>query len=79
MIPVITIIGGSVAALVGGNVILETIFNIPGIGNSLVHSAGTAGLPHGPGLCAGHVLFVMVVNLIIDITYKWIDPRVTFE
>lgn len=55
MIPVITIIGGSVAALVGGNVILETIFNIPRHRQQPGHSAGTAGLPHGSGLCAGHV------------------------
>ena len=79
MIPVITIIGGSVAALVGGNVILETIFNIPGIGNSLVTALGQRDFPMVQGCVLVMSIFVMVVNLIIDITYKWIDPRVTFE
>ncbi len=79
MIPVITVIGGSVAALVGGNVILESIFNIPGIGNSLVTALGQRDFPMVQGCVLVISVFVMAVNLIIDITYKWIDPRVTFE
>lgn len=79
MIPVITVIGGSVAALVGGNVILESIFNIPGIGNSLVTALGQRDFPMVQGCVLVMSIFVMLVNLIIDITYKWIDPRVTFE
>lgn len=79
MIPVITIIGGSVAALVGGNVILESIFNIPGIGNSLVTALGQRDFPMVQGCVLIMSVFVMVVNLVIDITYKWIDPRVTFD
>lgn len=79
MIPVITMIGGSVAALVGGNVILESIFNIPGIGNTLVTALGQRDFPVVQGCVLVMSIFVMVVNLIIDITYKWIDPRVSFD
>lgn len=79
MIPVITIIGGSIAALVGGNVILENIFNIPGIGQDLVTALGQRDFPMVQGCVLVMSVFVMVVNLIIDITYKWIDPRVTLE
>lgn len=79
MIPVITMIGGSVAALVGGNVILETIFNIPGIGNTLVTALGQRDFPLVQGCVLIMSIFVMVVNLVIDIAYKWIDPRVSFD
>jgi peptide/nickel transport system permease protein len=79
MIPVITMIGGSVAALVGGNVILENIFNIPGIGQQLVTALGQRDYPIVQGCVLIMALFVMIMNLLTDIAYKWIDPRVTFE
>lgn len=79
MIPVITIIGGSIAALVGGNVILENIFNIPGIGQQLVTALGQRDYPMVQGCVLIMSIFVMIVNLVVDIAYKWIDPRVTLE
>lgn len=79
MIPVITIIGGSIAALVGGNVILENIFNIPGIGQQLVTALGQRDFPMVQGCVLIMSIFVMIVNLIIDVAYKWIDPRVTLD
>ncbi len=79
MIPVITIVGGSIGALVGGNVILENIFNIPGIGQQLVTSLGYRDFPVVEGCVLIMSLFVMIVNVIIDLCYKWIDPRVTFD
>ena len=79
MIPVITIIGGSIGALVGGNVILEDIFNIPGIGSTLVTALGQRDFPLVQGCVLIMSVFVMIVNLVIDIAYKWIDPRVTLD
>ncbi len=79
MIPVITIVGGSIGALVGGNVILENVFNIPGIGQSLVTALGYRDFPLVEGCVLIMSLFVMIVNLIIDLCYKWIDPRVSFD
>ena len=78
-IPVITIIGGSIAALVGGNVILENIFNIPGIGQQLVTALGQRDFPMVQGCVLIMSIFVMIVNLVIDVAYKWIDPRVTLD
>ena len=72
MIPVITIIGGSIAALVGGNVILENIFNIPGIGQQLVTALGQRDFPMVQGCVLIMSVFVMIVNLVIDVAYKWI-------
>lgn len=79
MIPVITIIGGSVGALVGGNMILENIFNIPGIGTQMVTALGQRDYPVVQGCVLVMTAFVMVVNLIVDLAYKWIDPRVKLD
>jgi peptide/nickel transport system permease protein len=79
MIPIITMIGGSFGMIIGGNVILENIFNIPGIGQQLVTALGQRDYPIVQGCVLVMSAFVMIVNLITDIAYKWIDPRVTLE
>jgi peptide/nickel transport system permease protein len=79
MIPIITMIGGSFGMIVGGNVILENIFNIPGIGQQLVTALGQRDYPIVQGCVLVMSAFVMIVNLVTDIAYKWIDPRVTLE
>ena len=76
MIPIITMIGQSVAGLVGGSVILETMFNIPGIGNQLVTSLGQRDYPVVQGAVLILSIFVMIINLLVDLSYKAIDPRV---
>ena len=76
MIPVITMIGGNVAALIGGNVVMENIFNIPGVGSLLVNSLNIRDYPLVQGCVLILSFFVMIINLIVDIAYKWIDPRV---
>ena len=79
MIPVITVIGGSIPGLIGGSVILENMFNIPGIGAQLVNSLDNRDYPVVQGCVLIFAIIVMVVNLIVDISYKWIDPRVELE
>lgn len=79
MIPVITVIGGTVAGLIGGSVILENIFNIPGIGQQTVTALGNRDYPLVQGCVLVFSVFVMIVNLIVDIAYKWIDPRITLD
>lgn len=79
MVPVITMIGGSIGGLVGGSVILETMFNIPGIGQQLVNALGNRDYPLVQGCTLIMAAVVMVVNLLVDVAYKWIDPRVTID
>ncbi len=79
MIPVITIIGGSVAGLVGGSVILENLFNIPGLGSCMVTALNNYDYPLVQGCVVVLAAIVMVVNLIVDVAYKWCDPRVTLD
>ena len=79
LIPVITLIGGSVAGLVGGSVILENMFNIPGIGACMVSALNTYDYPLVQGCVLVLAIIVMVVNLLVDIAYKWCDPRVRLD
>lgn len=79
MIPIITMIGGSVGFIVGGNVVLENMFNIPGIGQQMVSALNNRDYPLAQGCTLVFAAFVMVVNLIVDVAYKWCDPRVSLE
>jgi peptide/nickel transport system permease protein len=79
MIPIITMIGGAVAGIIGGSVIFETMFNMPGIGAQLVASLETRDYPVVQGCVLVFSAFVMIVNLVTDLTYKWIDPRIELE
>lgn len=79
MIPIITMIGGSVAMMIGGNVLMENIFNIPGLGSAMVSALNTRDYPIVQGCVLVIALFVMVINLLVDIAYKWIDPRVQLD
>ena len=79
LIPVITIIGGGVAGLVGGSVVLENMFNIPGIGACMVTALGNYDYPLVQGCVLVLSIIVMVVNLVVDVAYKWCDPRVSLE
>ena len=79
MIPIITMIGGSVAMMIGGNVVMENIFNIPGLGAAMVSALNSRDYPIVQGCVLVLALFVMCINLLVDIAYKWIDPRVELE
>ena len=79
MIPIITMIGGSVAMMIGGNVVMENIFNIPGLGQAMVAALNSRDYPIVQGCVLVLSLFVMCINLIVDLAYKWIDPRVELD
>ena len=75
----VTVIGNSVAGLIGGSVILENIFGIPGIGQQVISAIGSRDYPLVQGCVLVFALFTMLVNLLVDISYKWIDPRVSLD
>jgi peptide/nickel transport system permease protein len=78
-LPVLTVIGQSLGFLIAGAVIIETIFNIPGIGQLIINSVKRRDYP----VIQGVVLFVTIIyvfiNLIIDMLYVVIDPRVRLD
>ena len=76
--PVVTIFGLDVGALLGGAVITETVFDIPGIGrlnyDAIIHSD----FPIVQGTVILAALFIVVANIIVDIAYAYLDPRVRY-
>ena len=75
-IPVLTTIGIIVASLLGGAVITEQIFNIPGMGRLLVLAIGRRDFPVIQGAILAIATVYVVVNLVIDVLYSFIDPRI---
>jgi peptide/nickel transport system permease protein len=78
LIPVITMIGIQASMIIGGQVIIEKVFNIPGIGRLMVDAVIANDYPIVQGGCLMIATIVVLINLIVDIAYGWIDPRIRF-
>lgn len=79
MIPIVTLIALSVPVIVGGAAITETIFNIPGMGSLIIQAEIKADYPTAMiGLLLTSVL-VIAFNLVADIVYAWVDPRIKYS
>jgi peptide/nickel transport system permease protein len=78
-IPVVTLIGLQLPILVGGSVIMENIFVLPGLGRVLLTALTDRDYPvvMGVNLCFGAV--VLGVNLLIDLLYPYLDPRIRYQ
>ncbi len=79
LIPVVTLIGLQAPLLLGGAVILEQIFVIPGIGMLLLDAVSTRDYPIVTGVFLVVGLVVMLVNLLVDLSYGWLDPKVRYR
>jgi len=79
MIPVITILGPSFAGLVTGTFVVELIFGINGMGKHFVSSIGNRDYPIITGVTLIYAVVLVVANLLVDITYAWLDPRIRFD
>ena len=79
LIPVITLIGLQLPILVGGAVIMENIFNLPGIGRLLVNALRNRDYPMVSGINLFFATGVVLINLLIDLIYPYLDPRVRYE
>ena len=78
-IPIITLFGLAVPSLIAGSVLVETVFNIPGMGRLIVNAVINKDYPI---VQAGIVIIatlIVIVNLVVDISYGWIDPRIRFH
>ncbi|MEX0762812.1 MAG: ABC transporter permease [Dehalococcoidia bacterium] len=77
-IPVVTVIGATLASLATGFVITETVFNIPGLGKMLVESISRRDYPIIQALLMVVATSYVLVNLLVDILYAYIDPRIRY-
>jgi len=78
LIPVLTIIGVSLAGMLGGAVVIETVFNIPGMGRLLVQSVSRRDFPVVQGAVLVVAAIQVIVMLLIDVLYVYVDPRVRY-
>jgi peptide/nickel transport system permease protein len=79
LIPIVTLMGGVLAALVGGSVLFENTFSWPGIGRMAVQAAFQRDYPVLMALNMFSALLVILGNLLADVAYGWVDPRVRYE
>ncbi|UGQ09450.1 ABC transporter permease [Yinghuangia sp. ASG 101] len=79
LIPVVTFLGADLGALMGGAIITERIFNIPGVGGQLAQSVYLRERPVVIGMVTALVLIYIVGNLIVDMLYAVLDPRIRYD
>jgi peptide/nickel transport system permease protein len=78
--PIVTLLGLDVAVLLAGNAILtETVFNIPGVGAETFNAIKRSDLPMIQGITLFGAFFIVTLNLVVDILYAYLDPRVRYE
>lgn len=78
LLPVATVIGLQVGALLAGSVIVESMFSIPGIGRLAVQAINQRDYPTLQGAVLLFAVVTVLVNLITDLAYAWIDPRIKY-
>ena len=79
LIPAVTFIGADLASMLGGSIIVETIFNLPGLGQQVFASIQGQEGTVVVGIVTLFVLFFVVINLIVDLLYGLLDPRIRYE
>jgi oligopeptide transport system permease protein len=79
LIPVVSFTGPALAALLAGTVVVERVFAIPGLGNIFIQSVLNRDEPLILGIVAFLSILIMVFNLVVDISYAFLDPRIRYE
>jgi ABC-type dipeptide/oligopeptide/nickel transport system permease component len=78
MLPVVTLFGLQIGFLFGGTVVLESIFSLPGLGSLLLDSVLMKDYTLLQGIVLLFAFVIVVINLLVDLSYAWFDPRVKY-
>lgn len=78
LIPVLTVLGLQVPAILGGSVVIETIFNLPGTGKFMLDAIQARDYPMVQIMNMVFATFILATNLVVDLAYGWLDPRIRF-
>lgn len=78
LLPTITVIGLNFAGLLGGSMLTETVFSLPGLGRLMYRAISSRDFPMIQGIVVVYTLIVVAVNTVIDIAYRFLDPRVKY-
>ncbi len=76
MLPVVTLIGIDFGTVIGASVLTETVFSWPGLGSEIARSVIARNIPVALGLTLAVVLAYTIINLLVDLSYAWFDPRI---
>ncbi len=76
--PIVTMVGMQAGYLLGGAVVIENVFAYPGMGQLLMSAIGTRDYPLVEGITLTFVVLFLAVNLLTDLAYAWLDPRVRY-
>jgi len=79
MIPVITVAGVSFGAMLGGTIIIESVFSYNGLGYYLIDAIHTRDYPVIQGVILWYALIFAIFNLFVDVIYGWLDPRIVYD
>ena len=79
LIPVVTIAAGMLPVLIGGTVVFESIFALPGVGLYMIEALNKRDYPIISGINVIMGMLVLLLNLVVDLTYAWLDPRVRYR
>jgi peptide/nickel transport system permease protein len=79
LIPIVTVVGLQIPIVIGGSVVLEQIFSLPGEGVLLIQALNNRDYTIISGLSLLIAAGVLVINLLVDMTYAWLDPRVHYN
>ncbi len=79
LIPIVTLAGMGIAGIFGGSVLIEQVFNIPGMGRLAVDSLFQHDYTYVQGITLVMTAIVVLSNLLIDISYGWLDPRIRYD
>jgi peptide/nickel transport system permease protein len=76
MLPIVTMLGMDIGLALGGAVFTETVYGLPGLGKTLVRSIETFDLPLTMGIVVFATIAIISFNLVVDLLYAWVDPRI---
>lgn len=76
LLPLVTLLGVQSATMLGGSVVIESVFSIPGLGRLAQEAVAARDTPLLLGVMLVSAVFVIVINLVVDILYAWLDPRI---
>lgn len=79
LLPIVTIFGAQLGGLIGGAVVTERVFNVPGMGRYFIESVFVRDFPVVQAVMLLVAIAYLVVNLVVDLSYAWLDPRIRYS
>jgi len=79
LIPIVTLAGMGISLIFGGSVLIEQVFNIPGMGRMAVDSLFQHDYPYVQGITLVMTSIIVLSNLLVDLSYGWLDPRIRYN